>query len=91
MHSQNYHLVQTTQDLNEQKSTATQIRLMAEDSERALEEQRRQMAMKNEELHALEQQKFKLEQKLIDALEMGRSLKGNLNLIIEWIPLLFWL
>ncbi len=68
LHAQNYHLAQTTQDLNEQKSTSTQIRLLAEDSERALDEQRRQLAIKNDELHSLEQIKFKLEQKLSNSI-----------------------
>lgn len=64
VHAQNYHLAQTAQDLNDQKSTSTQIRMLAEESERALEEQRRQVAIKSEELHNLEQAKFRVEQKL---------------------------
>ena len=63
-HEQNYHLAQTNQDLNDQKSTATQIRLLAEESERALDEQRRQISIKNDELHTLEQANYRLEQKL---------------------------
>ena len=63
-HQQNYHLAQTSQDLNEQKSTSTQIRMLAEESERALDEQRRQLSLKNDELNSLEQNNFRLEQKL---------------------------
>jgi chromosome segregation ATPase len=63
-HEQNYHLAQTNQDLNDQKLTATQIRLLAEESERALDEQRRQISIKNDELHTLEQANYRLEQKL---------------------------
>ena len=63
-HEQNYHLAQTNQDLNDHKSTATQIRLLAEESERALDEQRRQLAIKNDELHTLEQANYRFEQKL---------------------------
>ncbi len=88
LHAQNYHLVQTTQDLNEQKSTSTQIRLLAEDSERALEEQRRQLTIKNDELHQLEQSKFKLEQKLIDVQELNRSLKDEINALRSTIQAL---
>jgi len=57
-------LAQTNQDLNDQKLTATQIRLLAEESERALDEQRRQISIKNDELHTLEQANYRLEQKL---------------------------
>ena len=63
-HSQNYELAQTAQDLNDQKSTTTQIRLLAEESERAMDELRRQLAMKNEELRSLDQTNHRLEQKL---------------------------
>ena len=38
--------------------------MLAEESERALDEQRRQLAIKNDELHTLEQTNFRLEQKL---------------------------
>ena len=77
--AQNYHLAQTTQDLNEQKSTSTQIRLMAEDSERALDELRRQLGLKHEEVHNFEQATFRLEKKLMDLQEINRSLKDEIN------------
>jgi ABC-type uncharacterized transport system auxiliary subunit len=62
--AQSYQLVQTTQDLNDQKSASSQIRFLAEESENALEEQRIQLKIKNDEIQKLEQQKFHLEQKL---------------------------
>lgn len=77
--TQTYHLVQTEQDLNDQKSTSTQIRYLAEESERALEEQRRQLAIKSDELHQLEQCKFRLEQKIVDLQDLNRSLKEEVN------------
>ncbi len=57
-------MAQTSQDLNDQKSTATQIRMLAEESERALDEQRRQLSLKNDEINTLEQNSYRLEQKL---------------------------
>ena len=41
-----------------------EIRLLAEESEKALDEQRRQLAIKNDELHTLEQVNYIFEQKL---------------------------
>ena len=41
-----------------------EIRLLAEESEKALDEQRRQLAIKNDELHTLEQVNYIYEQKL---------------------------
>ena len=79
LQAQNYHLVQTTQDLNDQKSTSTQIRLLAEDSERALDELRRQLGIKHEELHNFEQANFRLEKKLMDSQELNRSHKDEIN------------
>lgn len=70
--AQNYQLAQTNQDLNEQKSTSTQIRILAEDSERALDELKRQLAIKNDELHNIEQANFRLEAKL-----------SKLNIVVE--------
>ena len=64
LHEQNFHLAQTTQDLNDQKSTSTQIRILAEESERALDDQQRQLQFKNDELHEAEKNIYKLEQKL---------------------------
>ena len=64
LHEQNYHLAQTAQDLNDQKSTSTQIRMLAEESERALDDQQRQLQLKCDELNDLEQKNYKLEQKL---------------------------
>ena len=45
--------------LNDQKLTATQIRLLAEESERALDEQRRQISIKNDESFNLYVTQFK--------------------------------
>ena len=70
MHSQNYQLAQTSQDLSEQKSAAAQIRMLAEESDRALEEQRRQYVMKCDELHKAEQDKFRCEQKISKILKI---------------------
>ncbi len=72
-------MAQINQDFHEQKSAATQIRLIAEESERALEEQRRQISNKNEELHNSQQINLKLEQKLMDLQELNHSLKDELN------------
>jgi chromosome segregation ATPase len=77
--AQSYQLAQLNQDFHEQKSAATQIRLIAEESERALEEQRRQISNKNEELHNSQQINLKLEQKLMDSQELNHSLKDELN------------
>lgn len=41
-----------------------EICLLAEESEKALDEQRRQLAIKNDELHTLEQVNYIFEQKL---------------------------
>ena len=41
-----------------------EIRLLAEESEKALDEQRRQLAIKNDELHTLEQVNYIFGQKL---------------------------
>jgi centrosomal protein CEP135 len=79
LQEQNYQLVQTEQDLNDHKSASTQIRMMAEDSERALDEHRRQLCKKNDEIQSLEQANYRLEQKLIDMQELNRSLKDELN------------
>ena len=62
--SQNYQLVQAAQDLNDQKSAASQIRMLAEESRNALDEHRMQLKIKNDEIQKLDQQKFHLEQKL---------------------------
>ena len=63
-HAQNYQLAQVSQELNEQKSAANQLRILAEESDRALEEQRRQFVLKCEELHKAVQDNYRLEQKL---------------------------
>jgi centrosomal protein CEP135 len=65
--AQSYQLAQANQDLNDQKSANAQIKLLAEDSERALEEQRRQLNLKNDDLNKLEQSKLRLEQKMSNA------------------------
>lgn len=77
--TQNYHMVQAEQDLHEQKSTSSQMRYLAEESERALEEQRRQLAIKTDELNQYEQIKFRLEQKIVDLQELNRTLKDEIN------------
>ena len=86
-HEQNYHLAQTNQDLNDQKLTATQIRLLAEESERALDEQRRQISIKNDELHTLEQANYRLEQKLsIKNFIKIFIIYFNFYLLFSWYP-----
>lgn len=55
--------MQTNQELSEQKSSTSTIRVLLEESERAIEEQKIDIKMKNEELQKLEQMKFVLEQK----------------------------
>lgn len=77
--TQNYHMAQAEQDLHEQKSASSQIRYLAEESERALEEQRRQLAIKTDELNQYEQIKFRLEQKIVDLQELNRTLKDEIN------------
>ncbi|RNA09164.1 hypothetical protein BpHYR1_001033 [Brachionus plicatilis] len=77
--TQNYHMTQTEQDLYEQKSASSQMRYLAEESERALEEQRRQLAIKTDELSQYEQIKFRLEQKIVDLQELNRTLKDEIN------------
>lgn len=62
--AQNYQLVQAVQDLNDQKSASSQIRLLAEESRNSVEEHRMQLKLKNDEIQNLEQHKFHLEQKL---------------------------
>lgn len=64
MKSQSYQLVQTVQDLNDQKSASSQIRMLHDESRNALEEHRMQIKIKNDELAKLDQHKFHLEQKL---------------------------
>jgi centrosomal protein CEP135 len=66
--AQSYQLAQANQELNDQKSASTQVKILAEDSERALEEQRRQLNFKNDELNKLEQSKLRLEQKISNLL-----------------------
>ncbi|CAF0708300.1 unnamed protein product [Brachionus calyciflorus] len=86
--TQTYHLAQTEQDLNEQKSASTQIRYLAEEGERALEEQRRQLAIKTDELHQYEQIKYRLEQKIVDLQELNRTLKDEINSLRQTISIL---
>ncbi len=56
-------------------------RYIAEESERALEEQRRQISIKNEEINTLQQINLKLEQKLMDFQELNHSLRDELNVL----------
>lgn len=62
--AQSYQMMQTIQDLNDQKSASSQIRLLAEESRNAVDEHRMQIKIKNDEIQKLEQHKFHLEQKL---------------------------
>lgn len=73
----NHQLSQVSQELNGQRSTATQIRLLAEESERALDDQQRQLSFKSQELSDLEQANYKLEQRLYDVQECSDALKDE--------------
>jgi chromosome segregation ATPase len=63
--------------IHEQRSAAAQCRLLAEEAEHSLEEQRRQLAVRSDELHTLEQSKARAEQRLAEAHELARGLRDE--------------
>ena len=79
IHEQSCALAQTEQHMHEHQASHAQMRLLAEDSERALDEQRRQLAARNDEVHALDQLRYKLEQKLMDMQELSRAHKDEIG------------
>jgi hypothetical protein len=69
-------------------SLAFYSRLIAEESDRSIEELRRQLSMKNDELHMQQQISLRMEQKYNDLQDLNRSLKDELNSLRTTIGLL---
>ena len=61
---QSFTISQLTQELNDQKTTSSQLRFLSEEAERLVQENQRQLNLKKEELRAQEEKTIRLEKKL---------------------------
>jgi hypothetical protein len=62
--------------------------MIAEESDRSIEELRRQLAIKNDELHMQQQVNMRVEQKYNDLQDLNRSLKDELSSLRSTVTLL---
>ena len=60
---QSFTISQLTQELNDQKTTSSQLRYLSEEAERLVQENQRQLNLKKEELRAQEDKTLRLEKK----------------------------
>jgi septal ring factor EnvC (AmiA/AmiB activator) len=61
---QSFTISQLNQELNDQKTTSSQLRYLSEEAERLVQENQRQLNLKKEELRAQEDKTLRLEKKL---------------------------
>lgn len=61
---QSFAISQLNQELNDQKTTSSQLRYLSEEAERLVQENQRQLNIKKEELRAQEDKNLRLEKKL---------------------------
>lgn len=61
---QSFAISQLNQELNDQKTTSSQLRYLSEEAERLVQENQRQLSIKKEELRVQEEKNLRLEKKL---------------------------
>ena len=61
---QSFTISQLNQELNDQRTTSSQLRYLSEEAEHLVQENQRQLNLKNEELRAQEDKTLRLEKKL---------------------------
>jgi hypothetical protein len=61
---QSFTISQLNQELNDQKTTSSQLRYLSEEAERLVQEHQRQLNLKKDELRAQEEKTLRLEKKL---------------------------
>ncbi len=61
---QSFTISQLNQELNDQKTTSSQLRYLSEEAERLVQENQRQLNLKKEELRAQEDKTLRFEKKL---------------------------
>ncbi|CAF1065645.1 unnamed protein product [Adineta steineri] len=72
---------QLNQELNDQKTTSSQLRFLSEEAERLVQENQRQLNLKKEELRVQEEKTHRLEKKLYDTQEMNKGIKDDFHVV----------
>ncbi|UJR10612.1 hypothetical protein I4U23_014809 [Adineta vaga] len=78
---QSFTISQLNQELNDQKTTSSQLRFLSEEAERLVQENQRQLSLKKEELRAQEDKTFRLEKKLYDLQEANKGIKDDFHVV----------
>ncbi|CAF0946900.1 unnamed protein product [Adineta ricciae] len=72
---------QLNQELNDQKTTSSQLRFLSEEAERLVQENQRQLNLKKEELRVQEEKTLRLEKKLLDLQETNKDIKDDFHVV----------
>ncbi|CAF1022017.1 unnamed protein product [Rotaria sordida] len=78
---QSFTISQLNQELNDQKTTSSQLRYLSEEAERLVQENQRQLNLKKEELRAQEDKTLRLEKKLYEVLETNKGMKDDFHVV----------
>ncbi|CAM4753973.1 unnamed protein product [Rotaria magnacalcarata] len=78
---QSFTISQLNQELNDQKTTSSQLRYLSEEAERLVQENQRQLNLKKEELRAQDDKILRLEKKLYDIQETNKDIKDDFHAV----------
>ncbi|CAF1616417.1 unnamed protein product, partial [Adineta ricciae] len=78
---QSFTISQLNQELNDQKTTSSQLRFLSEEAERLVQENQRQLNLKKEELRVQEEKTLRLEKKLLDLQETNKDIKDDFHVV----------
>ncbi|CAF0894547.1 unnamed protein product [Rotaria sp. Silwood1] len=78
---QSFTISQLNQELNDQKTTSSQLRYLSEEAERLVQENQRQLNLKKEELRAQEDKTLRLEKKLYELQEANKGIKDDFHVV----------
>lgn len=78
---QSFTISQLNQELNDQKSTSSQLRYLSEEAERLVQENQRQLNLKKEEIRAQEDKALRLEKKLYELQDANKGIKDDFHIV----------
>ncbi|CAF2954853.1 unnamed protein product [Rotaria sp. Silwood2] len=78
---QSFTISQLNQELNDQKTTSSQLRYLSEEAERLVQENQRQLNLKKEELRAQEDKALRFEKKLYELQEANKGIKDDFHVV----------
>ncbi|CAF1107956.1 unnamed protein product [Rotaria sordida] len=78
---QSFTISQLNQELNDQKNASAQLRYLSEEAERLVQENQRQLNLKNEELHTHGDKVIRLEKKIYELQEINKALRDDFQVV----------